>query len=57
MTNVNNLINIYGFSRKVAVLITRIERGVDNLEYLCKMGILKKAEYYHVAQHVRCLED
>lgn len=57
MTNVRNLMSLYGFTRKEAVLITRIERGIDSLEYLCKLGILRQAEYYHVSQCVSCLEN
>jgi len=52
MVEVKNKMLVYGFTRKEAVLIVRIERGIDTLKYLSKQGILRMAEYYHVAQHV-----
>lgn len=55
MTEVANKITLFGFTRKEAVLIVRIERGVDNLDNLCKMGVLRQAEYYHVSQHVSAI--
>ena len=50
--NVNNLIMLYRFSRKEAILITRIERGIDTLVDLCKYGIVKQDEYYHISQYI-----
>ena len=51
MTRVLNLQRKYGFTRKVAVLITRIELGVDSLEIVIRQVEMKQGEYYGIQQY------
>ena len=55
MKEVANKMNLFGFTRKEAVLIIRIERGIDSLAKLAEMGLLRQAEYYHVALHLSAI--
>lgn len=50
MTEVNRLRKQYGFSRKVAVLITRIKRGVDSLDILVALSVVSISDHYRIQQ-------
>ena len=61
MTAVENKIRKYGLSRKVAVLIVRLERGIDSLDNLCEIWrinrrggivpLLSMTEYLQIVEH------
>lgn len=51
MTEVASKMRQFGFTRKEAVLIVRIERGIDSLEYLVEQAIVRIIEHYHIAQY------
>ena len=52
MTEVSHLQEIYGFTRKVAVLIVRIQRGLDSLDWLCQQGVVHLSESYRISQYL-----
>ena len=56
LTRVQTLQRVYGYTRKIAVLITRIERGVETLDEVANLGhrkpFLTQAEYMLIDQHL-----
>jgi len=56
MDDVLTLQNTCGYSRKVAVLITRILRGIDNLDILISHGVVKINEHYQIQQYFSMLD-
>jgi len=56
MTAVHDKMMRLGFTRKVAVLATRMERGIDSLNEVADMISLHQSEYIILRQYLASLE-